>query len=60
MNLLCRLGFHGYPRSQGIVGYCPRGCGDLKRQHTDHGGWIRYVEPSRPGSRPPGTGLPQR
>jgi hypothetical protein len=33
MKLLCRLGWHAKPRSQGQVGYCPRGCGNLKREH---------------------------
>ena len=43
-RLLCRLGFHGHPRSQGVVGYCPRGCGDLLRSVTGaRGGWVRYV-----------------
>ncbi len=53
-RLLCRFGSHAYPRSQGVVGYCTRGCGNLKRQHVGGAGWTRYCEPAPPGERQPG------
>ncbi len=59
-RLLCRLGLHSHPRSQGAVGYCSRGCGDLLRSVTGAGGWVRYVEQPRDEDRPPGPGLPRR
>jgi hypothetical protein len=51
---LCRLGIHTLERSQGVVGYCERGCGDLKRTHVGRSLWTRYVEPPDPRSRPRG------
>lgn len=41
----CRLGIHTAERSQGVVGYCLRGCGDLKRWDSNGRTWTRYVEP---------------
>lgn len=49
---LCRIGIHDENRSQGPVGYCGRGCGDLKRWHSSAHGWTRYVQPPAPGSIP--------
>jgi hypothetical protein len=56
--LRCRLGFHTAERSQGVVGYCLRGCGDLKREHCGRKVWTLYVTKPPEGSRPPG--LPRR
>jgi hypothetical protein len=53
----CRHGIHTAQRSRGVVGYCLRDCGDLKRVQVGSGGWIRYtVKPSddrRPSGPPP-------
>ena len=56
-RLLCRAGLHAEPRSQGVVGFCSRGCGDLKRTHAGPYGWVRYVLP--PSAKEP-NGLPRR
>lgn len=56
----CRLGVHTAERSQGVVGYCLRGCGDLKRVQIGRCGWIRYTVKPPDDRRPPGPGLPSR
>lgn len=57
-RLLCRLGVHDENRSQGVVGFCGRGCGHLRRWSTSGGGgWVRYVQPPGDGRPLPG-GLP--
>jgi hypothetical protein len=59
-QLLCHVGLHGEPRSQGLVGFCARGCGDLKRTHAGvFGGWVRYVKPPGEGGLKLPPGLPR-
>jgi hypothetical protein len=55
----CRLGIHTAIRSQGNVGYCLRGCGNLRRHWTNGSTWQRYVDPPAAIRLRPG-GLPDR
>jgi hypothetical protein len=44
-RFFCRLGIHDERRSQGVVGLCGRGCGDLKCVHDGGLIWTRYIDP---------------